>query len=87
MQVLTTTPRPLPHRYPDEPRLAAALLDAAETPAAVRKLAKTLLRRSPAALPLWLAYARAEERQGRFAEAFTVYARGMHVLTTTRAFS
>ena len=61
-------------RYPDEPRLAAALFEAAETPAALRKLAKTLLRRSSAALPTWLAYARAEERQGRSAEAFTVYA-------------
>jgi hypothetical protein len=57
--------------FPRDAALAAAYLHSAAPPhgPGVKKAAKALLRQQPDALPLYLAYAAAEQRAGRAAEA------------------
>ena len=57
---------------PEESRLCAAYLATAESAAAVKRLAKPLLRRMPNQLSLWLAYAEAEASRGADGAAFPV---------------
>ena len=55
--------------FPTDVRLARALLNTADQRTPIRKLAKSLLKRQPAYLPLWLVYADAEANLGNTAEA------------------
>ena len=63
--------------FPTDVTLARLLMATSDRAVSVRRLARPLLKRSPASLPLWLAYSTAEVNSGNALEAGRVCAKAL----------